>query len=174
MYLQKRPTGDSVDSKTYPLVEKSEQADAGNVLALIALSHTPVEHRLYSAMLAVRKETANTNTFTVRDLMTLTGIRSLSTVRRGLEGLLVKLSINKDGLKNGESKRDQAHAYRVYSPNEVIARRKEVGGRGLTAYPHVAGSTNGNHAFEKAIARVADNPMLSRREAQVTLCCVEG
>src|SRR5262245_22095364 len=87
------------DSENYPLGENSEQARA-----LVALSHTPVEQLLYSAMLSGRKE----NTFTVRTLMALTGLRSLSTVRRGLDGLLMKLSIARNGRVNGNGKRDQA------------------------------------------------------------------
>jgi DNA-binding CsgD family transcriptional regulator len=174
MLPQKRPTDGPVESKTYPLVEKSEQADAGNVVALVALSHTPVEQRLYTAMLSFAKEAASPKALTARELMTMTGIRSSSTMRRALEGLLVKLSIDKNGRETGESRRDQAHVYRVYSPGEVITRRKELGGTSLGGYAQVPSSGNGNHVFDKAIARVAENPMLSRREAQVALCCVEG
>ena len=163
--------GDHVDSETYPLGEKSEQSEATNAFALVALSHTPVEHRLYSAMLSVRKESPDTKTFTARSLMNLTGIGSLSTVRRGIEGLLLKMSISKDG--NGDHKREPARAYVVYSPIEVISRRTEVGGTSLTPYAHHENG-NGKHAFDRAIARVADNSRLSRREAQVALCCVEG
>ena len=171
MFPQKSSVEEQVDSKTYPLGEKSEQSDVTNASALVALSHTNVEHRLYSAMLSVRKESPDTNRFTVRSLMGLTGIGSLSTVRRGIEGLLLKLSI--DLSRNGTNKRDQARSYSVYSPNEVITRRRDVGGTSLTPYAnHVF--ENGNHAFDRAITRVADNARLSRREAQVALCCVEG
>jgi DNA-binding CsgD family transcriptional regulator len=31
-----------------------------------------------------------------------------------------------------------------------------------------------NYSFERAVARVAENPLLSRREGQVALYCVEG
>jgi DNA-binding CsgD family transcriptional regulator len=171
MFPQNISVEELVDSKTYPLDEKTEHSEAANAPALIALSHTPVEHRLYSAMLSVRKESPDTNTFTARSLMTLTGIGSLSTVRRGLEGLLVKRSIDQSGKR--VNKRDQARAYSVYSPNEVIARRKDVGGTSLTPYVHHAAG-NGDHAFGRAIAHVAENSRLSRREAQVALCCAEG
>ena len=154
------PTDNTVDSKNYPLVETSEQIEAANFLALVALSHSSVEHRLYSAMLSQAVQIQ----FTARSLMDLTGIRSLSTVRRGLEGLVIKLSVEKNGRQNG----DQATAYRVYSPQEVIQRRKE----NRSAFSHEYG--NGNHSFNKALSRVADHPLLSRREAQVALCCVEG
>lgn len=174
MFPQKLPTGELVDSKTYPLGEKSEQVDLSNDFALVALSHTPVEHRLYAAMLSVRQDRPGPDTFTAKYLLTLTGIRSLSTVRRGLEGLLVKLSIDRNGRHQGENKRELAHAYRVYLPAEVIARRKAVGGNALSAQVSLANSGNGNQAFHNAVARVAENSRLSRREAQVALCCVEG
>ncbi len=172
MFPLKHPTGDLLDSKTYPLGEKSEQPDFGNATTLVALSHTPLEHRLYSAMLA-GVETLSSG-FTAKSLMTITGIRSLSSVRRGLEGLMVKLSIDKFGNHNVENKREQAHAYRVYPPEEVIARRKRVDGTSLSRYGNVPSANNGNHSFSKAIARVVENSTLSRREAQVALCCVEG
>jgi DNA-binding CsgD family transcriptional regulator len=165
------PTDNSVDSKNYPLVETSEQIEAANLLALVALSHTSVEHRLYSAMLSQPEDITGRNYFTARTLMDLAGIRSLSTVRRGLEGLVIKLSIDKNR-HNGEGKRDQATAYSVYSPQEVIRRRKENRAPFLTEY--AGNSGNGNHSFNKALSRVADHPLLSRREAQVALCCVEG
>jgi Bacterial regulatory proteins, luxR family len=63
------PTGDSVDSKTYPLGEQSEQANARNARALVALSHTPLEQRLYSAMLSAQEKTFRSNIFTARHLM---------------------------------------------------------------------------------------------------------
>jgi len=171
MLPQERPTKAKVDSKTYPLVENREQGAHPTELALIALSHTQLEHRLYLAMLAFVHE-ASTNRFTARHLMDLTGVKSLSTVRRGLEGLLIKLSIDKnDG--NGSSRRDHAHEFRAYSPNEIIARRRERGSWGLTTYVQETPG-DGNHAFNRAIARVAENPMLSRREAQVALFCVQG
>lgn len=169
MFPLDQPNDESVDSKTYPLGEKSELSLRGHALALLALSHTPVEHRLYSAMLAVPEIDSEKNNFTARHLMTLTGIQSLSTIRRGLEGLLVKLSIAKENPTNGNTRREPASVYRVYQPNDVIARRKENGGNGAGPF-----AGNGNHTFERAIERVAENPMLSRREAQVALCCVEG
>ncbi len=170
MLPQNLPAKEKVDSKTYPLVENREQAGHPNELALIALSHTQIEHRLYSAMLA---NGASPDSFTARRLMDLTGIKSLSTVRRGLEGLLTKLSIDKNHA-NGSNHSAQAHAYRAYSPIEIIARRKERGNFALTAYAQEAPPAAGNNAFGRAIARVAEHPMLSRREAQVALFCVQG
>jgi len=171
MLPQPRPTKAKVDSKTYPLVENREQVAQVFELALIALSHSQLEHRLYLAMLTSINE-KSLNVFTARDLMDLTGIKSLSTVRRGLEGLLVKQSINKNH-GNGSSRRDHAHEFRAYSPNEVIAFRRERGSAGLVGYVQET-PCDGNHAFTRAISKVADNPMLSRREAQVALFCVQG
>jgi len=173
MLPQNRATDELVDSETYPLGEQSEQSDAASGLALVALSHTPVEHRLYVAMLSARKEIPD-STFTVRHLQNLTGIRSLSTVRRGLEGLRVKRSIDKNSRRNGIGKREQAHAYHVYSPHEVMTRRKDAGGTGLSPYTQRSNGANGAPVFDRAIERVAENSTLSRREAQVALCCVEG
>jgi len=104
--------------------------------------------------------------------MALTGIGSLSTVRRALEGLLVKRSIDRNG--NGANSRDRGHLYRVYPPAEVINRRKEVGGTTMSPYVTVSTSIKANPAFANAVARVTENSTLSRREAQVALCCVEG
>lgn len=166
MFPQKRPISASIDSKTYPLGENREPIDPGHALALVALSHTPVEHRLYSAMLDVPANGAKAEPFTVRRLMTLAGITSLSTVRRSLEGLVAKLSIERISRQNDNGKREQAIAYRAFAPEEIVARRKQ--------HNNDNGSARSSHAFERALARVAENVMLSRREAQVALCCVEG
>jgi len=48
-----------IESKTYPLGEKIEHPADDASLALVALSHTPVERRLYAAMLAARPGAMN-------------------------------------------------------------------------------------------------------------------
>jgi DNA-binding CsgD family transcriptional regulator len=171
MFPQKSPSVSELESKTYPLGEKIEHASQGPAIALVALSHTPVEQRLYGAMLTAITEGDNpTQTFTARRLMMLSNIRSLSTIRRGLEGLVAKLSIERqDGGLGGN--RQPGAAYHVYPPDQIIARRSEMG---------LGSQTNGierrqaTHYFERAINRVVENNNLSRREAQVALCCVEG
>jgi DNA-binding CsgD family transcriptional regulator len=136
-------------------------------MALVALSHTPVEHRLYRAMLLALDENAKAAAWlTARRLMVLTGIR-LSTIRRGLEGLLSKLSIERAEKTNESGRREAGAVYRVYPPEEVIARRRERGFAGVERQEL-------NHSFERAISRVVEHRNLSRREAQVALCCVEG
>jgi DNA-binding CsgD family transcriptional regulator len=181
MYPQKVKSIAEIDSKTYPLGEKIEHpADEVN-LALVALSHTPVERRLYAAMLqamnGAREHSENPSAedrpavFTVRTLMDLTGIVSLSTIRRGLEGLVAKFSIERETKANGNGTRDHASAYRVFTPDQVIARREE---RGMKSYAKGSDGGVGSRAFERVIQRVVENKNLSRREAQVALCCVEG
>ncbi|MEP6570507.1 MAG: helix-turn-helix transcriptional regulator [Acidobacteriota bacterium] len=181
MFPQKAKVIAEVDSKTYPLGEKIEQPADGPSLALVALSHTPVERRVYAAMLQAMNGAAGhpenptaenrTQVFTVRALMDLTGIVSLSTIRRGLEGLVLKFSIEREVKDNGNGTRDHTAAYRVFTPEQVIARREE---RGMMSYAKGIDSGFGNRAFERVIQRVVENKNLSRREAQVALCCVEG
>ena len=157
-----------VQPETYPLVEKSEQFLDRPAMARVALSHSPVEQRLYAAMLLAAHENGEpAGPLTAKRLMALTGIRSLSTIRRGLEGLLAKLSIHRQPKVNGNGGRETGTIYHVYQPEEVIARRNEQGLRGDE-------SRTVNYSFERAIRRVVEHRNLSRREAQVALCCVEG
>lgn len=177
-------------SKTYPLDEKSELAEGGRARVLVALSHTPVERRLYAAMLTAvelttqppgnSSETPSNSiekrpeVFTVRRVMELADISSLSTIRRGLEGLVAKLSVERGPRTNGgngNGARDRGVAYHVFTPEEVIARRKE---RGVKTIASLSESNASHHSFERVIPRILENRNLSRREAQVALCCVEG
>ena len=185
MFPQKAKSIAEIDSKTYPLGEKIEHPADKASWALVALSHTPVERRLYAAMLAGMPAEINAvnerperdlaedhpPVFTVRTLMDLTGIVSLSTIRRGLEGLVSKFSIEREVKANGNGTRDHTSAYRVFPPEQVIARREE---RGMKSYAKGIDSGVGGRAFERVIQRVVENKNLSRREAQVALCCVEG
>jgi len=176
MFPQKSQIIAEVDPKTYPLGEKIEHYADAPTMALVALSHTPVERRLYAAMLAaMNQRTAQSETrpdvFTVRALMELTGIVSLSTIRRGLEGLVSKFSVEREVKLNGNGARDHTAAYRVFKPEEVIARREK---QGMKSYAKGIESSAGNRSFERVIQRVVENRNLSRREAQVALCCVEG
>jgi DNA-binding CsgD family transcriptional regulator len=174
MFPQKRQISAKVDAETYPLGEQNERATDGQAKALVALSHSPVERRLYSSMLVAHDAIGDGGNggqlFTARSLMALTGIQSLSTVRRGLEGLVSKFSVEREGRAHADGPRDQSVAYRVFPPEEVIARRNENGfvtyGKGI--------ATSSDRSYERVIQRVAENKNLSRREAQVALCCVEG
>lgn len=158
------------DAETYPLGENSEHSN-GSELALLALSHTAIEHRIYLAMLTAANGGGTPMVFTARRLMQLTNIGSLSTIRRGLDGLLAKLSIKREVRTNGNTVREPGNCYHIFQPEEIKARRLENGG----LHPSMADlQTNGTRSFERAISRVAENPNLSRREAQVALCCVQG
>lgn len=176
MYPQKAKSIPEIGSKTYPLGEKIDHALDAASMALVALSHTPVERRLYAAMLSAMNGATNGSDqapqcFTVRALMELTGIVSLSTIRRGLEGLVANFSVEREAKPNGNGSRDHGVAYRVFTPEEVIARREE---RGIKSYAKGMGSSSPSRSFERVIQRVVENRNLSRREAQVALCCVEG
>lgn len=203
MFPQKRQISVEVEPKTYPLGEQIERTSDGPALALVALSHTPVERRIYAAMLqaiamasaqnplpdSTRPETTE-NVFTARRVMELTDIASLSTVRRGLEGLVGKLSVERVASANGSSAangsernagnggnggparngaRDHGVSYRVLMPADVIARRDE---NGIDTFAR--GRSTGSRSFERVIQRIVATRNLSRREAQVALCCVEG
>ncbi len=170
MFPQKSQISAKVDSETYPLGEKNERAINDPAKALVALSHSAVERRLYASMLlALNGDSNGGPLFTVRSLMVLSGIQSLSTVRRGLEGLVSKFSVEREGRAHADGPRDQGVAYRVFPPAEVIARRNE---NGFVIYGK--GIATSDRSFERVIQRVAENRNLSRREAQVALCCVEG
>ncbi|MGI9164996.1 MAG: helix-turn-helix transcriptional regulator [Pyrinomonadaceae bacterium] len=175
MFPQKSQISTPADSKTYPLGEKGEHFNHAQAMALVALSHSPVEQRLYAAMLAAINEGGKpAEAFSARRLMMLTSIRSLSTIRRGLEGLLSKWSIEREEKVAGNSDRgvrEAGAAYRVYPPHEVIGRRNE---RGFISFTKGIASQELNYSFERAISKVVENRTLSRREAQVALCCVEG
>ena len=141
-------------------------------MALVALSHTIVEHQLYSAMLA---EIATVGTrvasITTRRLMSLTGINGYSTVRRGVIGLVNKLSIERQRVAGHNGGPQPLLVYLVFTPEEILERRRAVG---LPAYPKGLENEHGPTTLGRAVKRVIDVESLSRREAQVALCCAQG
>jgi DNA-binding CsgD family transcriptional regulator len=172
MFPQKAQTVAKVDTETYPLGEKIERCLDGPALAVVALSHTPLEHRVYSTMLmALDPSKPESDLFTVRRLIELAADTRLSTIRRGLEGLVSKFSVEREARPNGNGSREHGVVYRVFTPEEVLARRTE---RGMTSYARDMENRRSNLSFGRVIQRVAENKNLSRREAQVALCCVEG
>jgi|KBSSwiStaDraftv2_1062776.scaffolds.fasta_scaffold538860_2 DNA-binding CsgD family transcriptional regulator len=176
MFPEKLPEPAAAELKTYPLGEKTEPSAGPTpfIPAIIALSHTNLEQRLYSAMLIASTDGTNGHHFTARQLMEITGLRSLSTIRRGLEGLMVKLSIERNGRNNENGKREAASVYRCFSPSEIIDRRKENKANGGQPFALTLEFGPVEGAYERAMGRVAENAALSRREAQVALCCVVG
>ena len=143
-------------------------------MALLALSHSSVEHRLYDALLSAAGGAGGAaGLFSLRQLMSRTGLGSYSTVRRARRGLVSKLSIEcRDA---GDASRDGAGAggafYVVYGPREVFARRRAAG---LEPYPREHRRHAAQAGFAPALERVVCGHNLSRREAQVALCCAEG
>ncbi len=138
-------------------------------MALLALSHTPIEHQLYEAMLADTSATeTRTGLFSIRRLMLLTGLRSYSTIRRGRAGLVNKLSIENRQLKTEE---DGNSVFYVFHPEEIFARRRASG---IAPYPQEIDGFEENAAYSLAIERVISHYNLSRREAQVALLCAQG
>jgi len=172
MFPQKSQTKVNPNSKTYPLGENVERAADETARSLVALSHTPLERQLYEAMLlAADSLSTRQESFTVRRLVEVTNISNLSTIRRGLEGLVAKLCVEREARHNGNATREHAVAYHVFTPEEVLARRNE---RGVRTYEKGIEARSGNRSFERVIQRVVEHKNLSRREAQVALCCAEG
>jgi DNA-binding CsgD family transcriptional regulator/DNA-binding transcriptional regulator YhcF (GntR family) len=167
------PSSSSVPAHTsaYPSGQFFGPAQEDHAMALLALSHTPVEDQLYRAMLrAVTTAAAEQpgGTFSVRRLAGLAGIKSSSTIRRALAGLLRKQSIESARLAGRES---EGMAYRIFKPEEIFERRRAAG---LAPYPKEIEGYRKSPGFNRAIARVVSHSNLSRREAQVALACVEG
>ena len=146
----------------------SEASKQGAAMALLALSHTPIEHQLYEVMLSETSSAGKrAGAFGVRRLMTLTGLRSYGSVRRGCDGLVSKLSIER--VKSSEPQ--PRVAYEVFRPEEIFARRRAAG---LAPYPREVEAWEGNAIFGKAIERVVSPGDLGRRAAFVVLYCAEG
>jgi DNA-binding CsgD family transcriptional regulator len=157
---------------TYSLGENPEHPLSEQVMALVALSHTVVEHQLYSAMLAeIATVGSRLVSITTRRLMSLTGISGHSTVRRGVAGLVNKLSIERQRVAGHNGGQQPLLVYLVFTPEEILERRRAVG---LSAYPKGLENEQGSSALGRAVKRVVDVESLSRREAQVTLCCAQG
>jgi len=157
---------------TYSFGENSEHPETEQAMAMVALSHTVIEQQLYSAMLAeIAAVGTRVASITTRRLMSLTGINGYSTVRRGVIGLVNKLSIERQKVAGENGGHAPALVYLVFAPEEILARRRAVG---LPAYPKGVESEHGSLSLGPAVRRVVDGHNLSRREAQVALCCAQG
>lgn len=172
MYPRKKQFIGVVEPVNYSFGEYRGHSWGKEEMALLALSHTPVEHQLYQTMLAETAESqVRLGRFSARRLMFLTGLQSITTIRRGLNGLLNKLSIERqNGAANGNG-HQHGTVYQVYSPVEIFARREAAG---HPPFPREIQSYKINRAFGLAIERVVGLNNLSRREAQVALCCAQG
>jgi len=160
----------TTNPSTYPLGWSLGTGD-DHAMALLALSHTIIEHRLYRAMLSETESLGTrTTNFSVRRLMSLTGLRGHNTVHRGLLCLCEKLSIQRPSVTESNG-RGSAGVYEVFSPVEIFARRHAAG---LQPIPQELRPYRDHRGYSIAIERVVNRHNLTRREAQVALCCVEG
>lgn len=172
MQLQKQKNAGEVQASTHPNGGYHDTPSEGQAMALLALSHTPVEHQLYQAMFTetVASET-RVGSFGMRRLMVLTGLSAKSTIRRGLAGLIEKLSIERYKVVGDGDSQPPASVYYIYNPKEIFARRRA---NGLPLYTKEIRLDEGDVAFGQAVERIVRRYNLSRREAQVALCCAEG
>lgn len=156
-----------------PFGERADAAKVEQAMTLLALSHTPLEQQMYAAMLAeVSKKHTRLGAFGTRDLMILTGLTSFGSIKRVRNGLLKKLSIERqETIDEGEPSRVQETVYRVFSPVEIFDRRRAAG---LDPYPKDVEAHGASAAYGQAIERLLERHNLSRRETQVALCCAEG
>jgi DNA-binding CsgD family transcriptional regulator len=170
LYKQKKSVEQPPNTK--PFGEPSDPSIGGHELALLALSHTPIEHQLYQAM---RGETQEARTrlgaFSAKRLMMLTGLSGYSSIRRGLAGLQKKLSIERHEVAGAQDSQQLGSVYYIFNPQEIFGRRRAAG---IAVYPKELQSYERNEAFGHAIELIIGSYDLSRREAQVALCCAEG
>lgn len=143
--------------------------------ALLALSHSPIEQTLYEALVAATKGAdgvTSVGSLSLRRLLELTGLGSYTTLRRARAGLVAKLSIDCKRRDSDDGGEDGAGSfYLVYGPEEIFERRRAAG---IEPYPKEYNAHASGSGFVPALERVAGAYDLSRREAQVALCCAEG
>jgi DNA-binding CsgD family transcriptional regulator len=142
--------------------------------ALLALSHSPAEHALYEALLAATGGvgSALVESLSLRRLLEMTGLGSYTTLRRARAGLLTKLSIDCERAAEGEGMDGRSgSSYHVYGPEEIFERRRRAG---IEPYPKEFRSHARDEGFFVGLERVVCGYGLSRREAQVAMCCAEG
>jgi DNA-binding CsgD family transcriptional regulator len=172
MRLSRTPQNSALErskTNTFSGADASSNERRNDQMALLALSHTTVEHRLYEVMLReISLDKKGQGIFSVRRLMQLTGLNSYSTVRRGRKGLL-----NKKSIEANETERASmgTTVYTVFKPPEIFSRRRAAG---IAPYPQELANYAISSIYSRALERVLEGHNLSRREAQVALACVEG
>jgi DNA-binding CsgD family transcriptional regulator len=142
--------------------------------ALLALSHSPIEQALYEALRAATggDDASRVGSLSLRRLLELTTLGSYTTLRRARAGLVAKLSIECKRTASDEGGEDGSGSfYLVYGPEEIFERRRAAG---IEPYPKEYRSHARGEGFVLALERVVNGYDLSRREAQVALCCAEG
>lgn len=88
--------------------------------AYLDATHTLSEQKIYSVMYRADHE----RHWGYLELSRLTGIRSDTTIRRAIDGLIAKLSIEVTAYQNGNR---LGPRYRVYTPKEIAQRRRRAG-----------------------------------------------
>jgi DNA-binding CsgD family transcriptional regulator len=157
---------------TYPLGEVIGPEGECSGMALLALSHTRPEDKLYRAMLAEIKEAGDSSvSFSIKGLKTLSGTNSSTSLRRSLSGLVRKLSVQTGKTVSPGREESEAFSCRVFKPAEIFQRRIDAG---LPPYPKDLRIWEKSAGHSRVIERVVGNRNLSRREAQVALFCAEG
>jgi DNA-binding CsgD family transcriptional regulator len=142
--------------------------------ALLALSHSPAEHALYEALLAASGSVGSSlvESLSLRRLLELTRLSSYTTLRRARAGLVTKLSIDCKRATEGEGADGRSgSSYHVYGVEEIFERRQRAG---IEPYPKEFRRHAADVGFSAGLERVVRGYGLSRREAQVAMCCAEG
>jgi DNA-binding CsgD family transcriptional regulator len=109
--------------------------------------------------------------------MMLTELNSFGAIRRARAGLLKKLSIERHNVACDDHNLPEQKVYFVFTPNEIFACRRAAG---LEPYPTELQAHKASTAFVQVAERILGHHdlvgyhNLSRREAQVALCCAKG
>lgn len=146
-------------------------AGKGQMASKLWLNHSQVEHQVYEVMLAeVMAAKTRVCAFSLRQLMVLTRLPNYSAIRRGLNGLIQKHSIERYKVVGDGNLRQQVTVYFVFTPEEILERNRFAADRSVL---------DENSALSKAVighamSRIAERNDLSRREAEVAVCCAEG
>jgi DNA-binding CsgD family transcriptional regulator len=178
MYVRnKAETLFETESTMLPVLDEAQTGARTTVnlespaMSRLALSHTLVEHSLYTVMLEeVTAEQTRVCTFSMREFMALTQLPNYSAIRRGLSGLIEKLSIEHHRVA-GQDGRAYEGVFLVFTPEEIFARRSAAQFATAKRETRIIPE---DHSLDMAIAHVASREDLSRREAQVALCCAQG
>ena len=120
----REPASPALPKAAIPETPQAEPENKDRQLYLDA-THTASEQRIYSVMY---RETVSKGQrerhFGFKELCAKTGIRSDRTIRRALDGLQEKLSVEIVSYFHGNP---LGPRYRVYEPKEIIKRRKTAG-----------------------------------------------
>lgn len=166
-----------VRAARYPLGEHEAPAEGEQAMALLALTHTPVEHQVYRCMLSeVSAAGTRMGAFSTRHLMTLTRVYNPKKIRLALAGLQGKFSIERPRVAGDGLRERGSPLYLVFDPEQIFARRAEAGlaPAAVARGDSVEGAGEGQGGFSLAVGRVAERYQLSQRQAQVALFCAEG